>query len=166
MHAEGSDAFHIARSRYLDAMAEFEAQVVRILRLGGLKAGSECLGQKLEKLASLKATCSLSKDAVKKAHDIVAGSGSMLDERNDIVHAVMRIVNFDGVTTAYFSNNRLDESDTSSVGRLINAAQFEQIERRTRSQTTRLASIGKPTPPAKKAPANADAPIKLISTHA
>lgn len=160
--SHAADPFHIARSRYLDAMAEFETQVIRVLRRGGVKVGNECLGQKLDKLASLNASCRLSKAAVARLHEIATGSGPLLDERNDIVHAAMDIVDLDGVAHALFSNTRLDDNSTSSIGRLISAAQFSRLEVRTRDLAKDMAAIGAPPAPAKKAPANAGASIVPI----
>lgn len=167
MHAvENADPFHIARSRYFDAMAEFETQVVRVLRLGGVKVESECLGQKLDKLAKLEASSHLPKVAVAELAKIAATSGPMLDERNDIVHAVMEIVSFNGAPHAFFTNTRIEKVATSAVGRLISAAQFEKLELKTREVAAEMAQIGKPAPPAKKASSADDASVIPIRAEA
>lgn len=159
-----TDSFHIARSRYFDAMAEFETQVVRVLRLGEVKVGSECLGQKLEKLKSLKASSRLSKEVIAKLGEFAMACGPMLDERNDIVHSAMKMVNLDGVPHGFFTNTRFEQCESSLVGRLVSAVQFQQLERETRNLASKMAQFGRPVAPVKKAPAAADASVVTMRT--
>ena len=84
----------IARSGVLDAFAELEYEVAEAVKALGGDTGHEGapLGQKLDKLAGLKAGPMLSKENSKIITEAAKRGLTLCEIRNDVVHSKLRFV--------------------------------------------------------------------------
>ena len=100
----GIDAFHKERSKCVDAFADLELAVRKILEREGVKTGLEPFGQKLGKLAKLIPSPRLSKSKVAALQILTERCQRFSDARNDIVHSRLQIAVIDDVHKACFIN--------------------------------------------------------------
>lgn len=127
-----------ARSAILDAFAELEhevAETIQCFTSVGCPAGAT-LGQKLEKLASLKASASLSTARHKILIDLVAKAQSLCEVRNDVVHSRMRLV-IGQPETAIYLNTRAIERQFPS-GRVMSLTDHKALTSQTSDVVARI----------------------------
>lgn len=153
------DDFHISRSRYLNAIAKIEEQIVRLMQISELKVEKIGLGLNLRSLKTVKASPRLSKNHVAQLTGIVDEIALILEERADIVHGQLRIVKLDGQPYALFRNPQNIRRDGSETVRLISGEQFAQSTSRADSISADLKKIGQPTK--EKAPQHSGAPTVI-----
>jgi hypothetical protein len=127
-----------ARSAILDAFAALEQETAEALRCLPSVACSEgaTLGQKLEKLASLKASPSLSTACHKIIIELVAEAQALSEVRNDVVHSRMRLA-VGQPETAIYLNTRAIQCQYPT-GRVMNLAEHEALSSQTKDVTKRL----------------------------
>jgi hypothetical protein len=68
----GLDAFHRERSKCLDAFAACEEAITKLLKLNGIKSGSEPFGQRVEKLRKTKASPTYTKTRKQRVDSLLA----------------------------------------------------------------------------------------------
>jgi hypothetical protein len=113
-----ADAFHCARSLCLDAFATIESAINARLSRGGIDPGKSCLSQKIEMVKKIGASPSYSKARKAEVHEVLTQIESLIDHRNDIVHARLGFALIDGEQLACFANTR-QATSVSLVARLF-----------------------------------------------
>lgn len=106
----GIDAFHRERSKCVDAFADLETAVIRLMRAAAIKSGGESFGQKLDKLAKAKANPQLPKASISKLPLLLKRCETICALRNDIVHSRLQMAVIGEEHRACFVNLRECES--------------------------------------------------------
>jgi len=135
-----SDAFHLRRSRCLDAFAEIEEAIVGVLNLLDFKLANDSLGQKLETLKSAKASPTFSRERLARLQALLPICEALNTQRNDIVHSRMQIALIGHETKACFANIR-QSTPGSQIARLLSLDGFDELHRTIRQTAALLRQI-------------------------
>jgi hypothetical protein len=124
-----------ARSDVLDAFAELEHVVTETALAWAPEAPGKnaTLGQKLDKLADIKAGSSLSHDRRKIISEAVAEAQNLCEIRNDVVHSRLRLAVGDPQTCVY-----LNTRSTDPVARVMSVQQHVQIAEQASALARRI----------------------------
>ena len=147
------DDFHIARSVFLDAFAELEVSVGRLLATSATFKSSEkkSFGHRVQDLRDLKPCPKISKEKCAKIADKVARIHPLLSIRSDIVHSQTVIANIDGIIHAKICNNLMSLEARPYV-RLLRIEDFKAYTGEARKIANELAQLLNPpsSPPRPK----------------
>lgn len=127
-----------ARSTILDAFAELEQETFEALRSCPAMPCHDgaTLGQKLEKLAGLKANSLLSKARQKVIVAAAQDAQAMCDVRNDIVHSRMRFVDGHPETAIYLNTRACQQR--YPTGRVMSVLEHQQLAKSVSDVTARI----------------------------
>lgn len=132
------DAFHVARSNFIDAFGEVEAAICKRLINFDKDPGNQQLGQKIAMLREMKASPRYSKLDRQRINGALERLQAFQEIRCDVVHAPMKLVEMDGIATGCFVNPR-NLQDRTILARHITLEKFEQLTREVASIAAELA---------------------------
>ena len=147
---------YLLRSDFLDACANLEAAVCRILRSCGDARSTEPFGHRVQAFRKAEKTNLIAKANFGQRDQIADAIAELLPVRADIVHSAMKISLLDGQTTALFTNART-ASDDYPVVRLLKAQDFRELIRRVANLTARTGTLGRVSPASSPPPPSPDA---------
>ena len=138
-------AFHVERSKLLDAFARLESAVVTFIHLNGGDVGcpTKPLGQKLELLAKLKAGPKLSKVRKSEIEAAIKLFVPHLSVRADIVHSALHVVSLEENVAVY--RNATEANSQYPSARTLTLDQHRKLAHEAEKLATELAK--KPNPP-------------------
>ena len=141
------DQAHIWRSRLLDAFADFETNVVKLLAKSDKCLVSETapLGQKIEALKQLQWNPSPAKNYTIKITEIAASIAPYLVIRSDIVHSKLVVSVCDNVLHAKFCNTSNGNKPYAEI-RMLKCSDFDAVSKEVRRLSNQLNSILNPPP--------------------
>jgi len=127
-----------ARSEVLDAFAELEGELADLIVLLADKVPNPAglLGQKLDALATLKPSSSLSKHRHKQITDCVRAAQLLCEIRNDLVHSRMQMMVGELETAVYLNVKKRDEPYPQA--RILSLANHQQLAAQARDITVRF----------------------------
>jgi hypothetical protein len=125
----------VARSDFLDAVAEVEISLVLLERRLNLRPNNASLGQKTGRLQKI-ADETVRDEITKVLPDLV----ELNSLRTEIVHRPMRVAALHGSTKAVFIACP-DEGESPPLARIITVAQFERLATRVKSVGKQIAEI-------------------------
>ncbi len=102
---DDASKFEKERSRTLDHFAKIEASIAGLLLIFKLGVGREMLSCKMEKLRKAKPMPSFSQKHIDKMTELLDRVESLMNIRNDLVHAQMKIVLINEISHAQFIPN-------------------------------------------------------------
>jgi hypothetical protein len=122
--------WHIARSKLVDAFASLESALGKLLALAKVKSQGETLGQKIEKLRKAKAGPQYSKAHLKKVESLLPDVEALLDVRNAVVHAPLKLAQIDKKIEVAFVNPKCSQPGRRTAI-LIDYDEFAKLTRET-----------------------------------
>lgn len=137
----GVDAFHKARSKFLDAIARCETIVCHLMRQNDLKVGAEPLCHKLEALAKLKASSRLAKAKQATILQSSVALTRVLPARADIVRSRLVIKQIGEETYACFANAAAVQ-DYGTIFRAFTIVELNDLVRTIEGIADQLEAIG------------------------
>ena len=157
--AEGTELL-LARSDFLDAFADLEAAVTRILRSCGTVTKGEPFSQKVKALRTADKTTLIAKSNHAQRDQIADEIFALLQIRADIVHSRMTMRIVDGKVAASFLNVH-ETGAPFPPCRLLFHSEIKQLIEMTNRLTQRIRALNRsnpaswpppPSPGAKAAP--------------
>lgn len=156
--AEGKEqsstaSFSIRRSQFLDAFAQVEATISRIIASNDPQFDPRVpFGNKLKALGQLKANHRLSKKAIDRFATVPADIATLTRIRNDLGHGIMTIVHRSDEATAAF-HNAADYAVAFPQYTLLSVDDFDSGRRKLLQMATELQKIINPPSPLQPWPA-------------
>lgn len=135
----GKDAFHRQRSKLIDAFADVEEGVMRLLDQTGSKRGAEPLKQKLAIVLKAKAGPAYSSTRKTQVDEAIKAIDTLLELRADLVHARLAVTMIDVEMHACFVNAR----ETGIIGRkarIMTLVEMRTITTQVEALALRLAA--------------------------
>ena len=148
----------VARSEFIDAFAELEEVVSRILRSAGHAPKGEPFCQRIKTFRGLDKSPLIAKPNFGARNQLADAILALLPVRADIVHSRLDVRMIDGLAAAMLTNAH--ESGTEyPTCRVLTATQFHELTNRIVRYTQRIGALGKTKPETTTAPApSADTP--------
>ena len=143
--------FVFARSDVLDAFAELEALIGRILKSCGHPASNEPFGHRLKAFRTAGKTTFIAKANLGQRDHIADAIADLLPIRADIVHSAMRLVTFDGREVALFVNAQQAFAPYPQA-RIVDLVQLRGLARELRDLRKRVSELAKCVNPASSPP--------------
>ncbi|MDE2411567.1 MAG: hypothetical protein KGM18_07310 [Sphingomonadales bacterium] len=137
--------FLIARNDFIDAFADLEVAVCRVLRSTGQNPKSEPFGQRVKTFREAEKTHLIAKANYGARNQIADEIFAILPVRADIVHSRMNTHRIDGQLAAVLTNVQ-DAGAEFPTARILTLAQFKQLVSRITQFTQRIAALGKINP--------------------
>ncbi len=134
------DAFHLRRSRCLDAFSDLEEQLAVLQSLLNIKLSADSLGQKLEALKAAKASPKFSRERLTKLKELLPICEALNGLRNDIVHSRMQIAMIGKDQLACFANVR-QPCPGSQTARLFTIGGLDELHRSVRQAAAKLKQL-------------------------
>jgi hypothetical protein len=104
---------HAARSRVIDAFVSIEEAASFLLDLAQIEQNGDPLGTKIGKLQAAESTASYGVERFQRVRDLLKNAATLVDIRNSIVHASMKLVpKSQTVLEARFSNPKRTSDGT------------------------------------------------------
>lgn len=148
---QGKATLVVARSDFIDAFAELEEIVSRILRSAGHAPKGEPFCQRIKTFRGLDKTPLIAKQNFGARNQLADAILALLPVRADIVHSRLDVRTIDGVAAAMLTNAH--ESGTEyPTCRVLTATQFHELTARIVRYTQRIAALGKTKPETPSAP--------------
>lgn len=140
-----ADQGHIWRSRLLDAFADLESNVIKLLAKGKgpFLPASAPLGQKIEALKELDMNQPLPKNCKPKLAAICAEIMPMLEVRANIVHAKLVMCDGDGIQYAKFCNTMNCDKPYPEI-RMLSGDDFDAFNKSIHRMSNQLRQILNP----------------------
>jgi hypothetical protein len=123
------DAYHRERSKCLDALVTCEEVVISLLVKAEVKFGGEPFGKKIEKLRKAKVGKLYCEQMKSQTDALLVRLEELMNIRNDIVHARLRLENIGGVEKACFINARECTNGTQTA-RLFSLDSLRDVTRK------------------------------------
>lgn len=147
---------HIARSEFLDAFAELELVVLKILKSSGATAKGEPFSQKVKSFRSVNKTSLIAKANFPQRDILADDICTLLRIRADIVHSRMTICEINGVLAASFIN--VNEAGTPyPATRILDQSQLKQLTAEATRLVRRIGQLNKTNPASSPQPPSPDA---------
>lgn len=147
---------YLLRNDFLDACADLETAVCRVLRSCGDARSTEPFGHRVQAFRKAEKTNLIAKANYGQRDQIADAIAALLPVRADIVHSAMKLSTVDGQAMALFTNARAASDDYPLV-RMLKAADFRELIRRVASLTARTAGLGRISPASSPPPPLRDA---------
>ena len=137
------EEMHCARSKVIDAFAKLESAVITLIELAGIKVQGDPLGNKIAKLRDAKATTRYSNDRRQKVAGLLEDVDPLIELRNSIVHAPMKLIQIHKCTEALFVNSKcLVEGRRPAI-----VFQLEGLKKLSRHAEILADALSAPLPP-------------------
>jgi len=130
----------LARNDLLDAFADLEMTISRILRSCGIAPSNEPFGNRMKAFRSAEKTNLIAKANLGQRDQIADEIAMLLPIRADIVHSRLRASRVEGHVVCYFINSQEASSDYPS-GRLLSIAQIQSLIERVIKLTERVGKL-------------------------
>lgn len=154
----GIDAFHRERSRCVDAFAQAERAVNKLLDLTASKRGGEPLKQRMANLRKAKVSPSYSAARKKSVEAALDELEARLPLRADIVHGCLQLAEFENENRACFANARQDSGPGTQM-QVFSLADFREVTRLVSKIATELGhKLTQPSPTLQTSPDTAATP--------
>lgn len=131
------------------------------MHLADLKIERCGLGLNLRSLKTAKASPKLSKNHIAQLSEITDELALLLEERADIVHGQLCVVELDRKQVAIFRNPQHLKIGHSEIARIVSLERFAQVTARANGLATKLRTLGQPAKPKEKAPQQGGAPTVI-----
>lgn len=136
----GPDAFHRERSRCLDGFAALEQSVIALLVRAQVKITNGPFGQKVQSLKKLEPGKGVTNSACLAASVLADDIATILDVRNDLVHARLQIALIGNDQRACFINARQCTSG-AQLARLFSLESLREVTRKANLIAEQLAAL-------------------------
>lgn len=136
----GPDAFHRERSKCLDGFAAIEQAVIALLTRTGAKITNGPFGLKVQAIKKLEVMPGLSKSACATAAVLAGEIETILDVRNDLVHARLQIATIGTDQRACFINARQCASG-AQLARLFSLESLREVTRKANQIAEKLSAL-------------------------
>lgn len=149
----GPDAIdiYLLRNEFLDAFAELETAVFRVLHSCAKPATSEPFSQRVKAFRTAEKTGLIAKANLSQRDQIADGIVNLLTVRADIVHSVMKISNVDGCDTAIFVNAREASADFP-LARSLTVNDLRDLIQKVKQLNNQIANLRSVNPPSSQPP--------------
>ena len=152
----GATEMLIVRNDFLDAFADLESAVVRVLRSCGVPAKGEPLSHKLKAFRTAEKTPLIAKSNLSQRDQIADDIAALLPIRADVVHSRMQLCTIDGQTAAIFVNGQ-ESGLLFPPARVLNLSDMRQLVAMTHRLVERIAGLKRINPASSPLPPSPDA---------
>ncbi len=141
----------LARNDLLDAFADLEMIISKILRSCGVSPGNEPFGNRIKTFRTAEKTTLIAKANLPQRDQIADEIAALLPVRADIVHSRLRACRVEGHVVSYFINSQEASSDYPS-GRLLSLTQINSLIEKVDKLTERVGGLNRATNPPSSPP--------------
>ncbi|MBK9011755.1 hypothetical protein [Novosphingobium sp.] len=135
----------LARSDFLDAFADLETAVLRVLRSCGTVPKGEPFSQRVKALKTAEKTTLIAKSNHAQRDQIADEIMALLQIRADIVHSRMSIRTIDGKLAAFFLNVQ-ETGALFPACRILNHSELKQLSSMVTRLTERISALNRVNP--------------------
>ena len=141
----------LARSHFLDAFADVEAEIIRFLNQAGQFKSGTPFGSRIEAFRKLEGISRIAKANHTKRDKVADEIAALRPVRADIVHSRMQVRLMDNTAYALFVNAQNRHESYPSC-RILNLADLETITRKLSEYLMDLNNLGRVNPPSSPQP--------------